>query len=137
MSVKYSQCLVVTRHQMLEIQKRDIGTVCGQFVIEPELPTNPQQLKEFIKRYDAVIGVFPVQLQLQILQSGKAVVVFIMTSLGVTNTEEEAKKMASQYPDRTAILAPSKEGEKYRVVLYQGLKLVKDIKVIDEWLIQH
>jgi len=122
---------------MLEIQKRDIETICEQFVIEPELPTNPQQLKEFIKQYDAVIGVFPIQLQLQILQSGKAVIVFIMESLGVTDAKDKAEKKALQYPDRTAILAPSKEGEKYRMVLYKGMKLIKDIKVVDEWLVQH
>jgi len=137
MSVKYNQCLVVSRHKLLQIQKRDIETICEQFVIEPELPTNPQQLKEFIKQYDAVIGVFPIQLQLQILQSGKAVIVFIMESLGVTDTKDEAEKKALQYPDRTAILAPSKEGEKYRMVLYKGMKLIKDIKVVDEWLVQH
>jgi len=60
-----------------------------------------------------------------------------MTSLGVASTEDEANKIASQYPFRTVIIPPTKYGEKYRISRYDGLKIIKDIKVIDEWLIQH
>jgi len=59
------------------------------------------------------------------------------TDLRGFGTKEEAEKKASQYPGRTAILSPSKAGEQYRVTLYQGLKELKEIKVIDEWLVQH
>jgi len=79
----------------------------------------------------------PINLQIQIIQSKKKLVTFVMISLGVFGTKEEAEKKASQYPGRTAILSPSKAGEQYRVTLYQGLKELKEIKVIDEWLVQH
>ena len=55
----------------------------------------------------------------------------------VYDTKEDAQAKASRYPDRTAILAPSKEGEKFRLVIYQGLKLIKEIKVFDDWIIRH
>jgi len=137
MSVKYSQCLVVSRHEILEAQKKDVEAICSNFTIIPELPVDMSKLKQLIQPYDAIIGTFPLNLQIQIIQNKKVLVIFVMTSLGVANTEEEAEQKASQYPGRTAILTPSKEGEKYRVTRYDGLKLVKDIKVVDEWLIQH
>ena len=120
----------------MEEQEADLR-LCKSITIEAEMPTDPQKIKEFVKPYDAIIGVMPINLQIQILQSKKKLITFAMTSLGTFDYEEEAEKKASQYPGRTAILAPSKAGEKFRVMLYQGLKELKEIKVIDEWLVQH
>jgi len=133
----FNLCLIVSRHQLLKVQEEDIKNICSQYVITPELPTDSQQLRRAVEQYDAVVGVFPMQLQLQILQSGKALITFVMKSLGTADTKQEAEQKASQYQGMTAILAPSKEGEKYRVTLYQGLKLIKEIKVVDEWLVRH
>ena len=132
-----STCLVVTRHKLLPVQEEDVKHICQQIAVHPELPTDLQQLKNFVKPYDAIIGVLPLTLQIQLIQSGKKFITFAMTSLGVSETKEEAERKTTQYPGRTAILYPSKEGEKYRITLYEGLKLVKEIKVVDEWIIQH
>jgi len=137
MDKKYGLCLVISRHEMLEVQKKDVETICDQVMIIPELPVDINMLKQTIQPYDAIIGVFPLNLQIQIIQNKKILITFVMTSLGVFSTKEEAEQKASQYPGRVAILPPSKEGEKYRATRYDGLKLVKDIKVIDDWLIQH
>jgi hypothetical protein len=60
-----------------------------------------------------------------------------MRSLGSFKTEEEAKKIMAQYgEERVTILMPSKPGELYRVVLYQGLKQVK-ITVEETPIITH
>jgi hypothetical protein len=135
--VEYESCLVVTRHTLLSSQDRDIKTICHQIFVTPELPTDPQKLSQIIKPYDAIIGSFPLNLQVQILQNKKALVMFEMKSAGVYDTKEDAQAKASEYPDRATILPPSKEGEKFRVVVYEGLKQIKEIKVIDEWIVQH
>ena len=132
----FNSCLIVSRHQLLPAQQADLSSICNQIDTKPELPTDQQRLKELIQQYDAIIGVFPLPLQIQILQNNKTLIVFVMESLGV-GSKEEVQSKASQYPNRTAILAPSKEGEKYRVTLYKGLKKITEIKVVDEWLVQH
>lgn len=135
--VEYNSCLVVTRHILLPAQDMDVKSICKEIFVTPELPTDPQKLSQIIKPYDAIIGSFPLNLQVQILQNKKALIVFEMKSAGVYDTKEDAQAKAFQYPDRTAILAPSKEGEKFRLMIYQGLKLIKEIKVIDDWIIRH
>jgi hypothetical protein len=122
---------------MLKMQKEDIETLCKRFVVIPELPNDVSQLRQTIQQYDSVIGVLPLNLQIQILQNKKVYMMFVMTSLGVVDNEEEANKMVLQYPGRAVVLPPAKQGEKYRVTRYDGLKIVKEIKVVDEWIIQH
>ena len=134
---KFISCLVVSRHEILISQKRDIENICSKVEIIPELPTNKDQLKEVIGQYDVVIGSFPLSLQIDILQNKKTLIMFAMKSLGTADSEEEANKIASRYPDRSAILTPSKGSEKFRVVLYEGLKMIKEIKVVDEWVVNH
>jgi hypothetical protein len=135
--VEFENCLIVTRHKLLEAQDKDIDEICKNTALTPELPNDPAELSILIKRYDAVIGVIPLYLQVQVLQNGKALVMFVMRSIGVTDKKEDAEYLATKYPGRSAVLPPSKEGEKHRVVIYEGMKLVKDVKIIDEWIIQH
>ena len=134
---KYNLCLIVSRHQLLKTQKEDIENICSQYYIIPDLPTNPEQLKQMIKPYDAVVGVIPLPMQIQIIQNRKALITFVMESLGTTDNKQEAEQKASQYEGRSVILPPSKEGEKYRVTVYEGLKIVREIKIVDEWIVQH
>ena len=134
---KYNLCLIVSRHQLTQVQQKDVESICNQYVIEPELPNDQNHFKRFIQPYDAIIGVLPLNLQIQILQNKKAYITFVMKSLGVFENKQDAEQKASQYPNRAVILAPSKEGEKFRVTLYEGIKLIREIKVVDEWLIQH
>ncbi|AME30025.1 hypothetical protein AZ270_gp02 [Acidianus tailed spindle virus] len=134
---KYGSCLIITRHKLLPAQEEDLRSICDKIEIKPELPTNPQELQKVVEPYNTIVGSFPIQLQVEVLKNKKALIVFAMESLGVFETKEEAEQKASQYQGRTAILTPSKEGEKFRVTLYQGLKRIVEIKVIDEWLIQH
>ena len=134
---KYGSCLVITRHQLLQTQQKDIETICEQITIKPELPNDQNQIRQFIQPYDAIIATLPINLQIQILQNKKALVTFVMESLGVADDKQQAEEKASKYPDRAVILTPSKPGEKFRITLYKGLKLIREIKIIDEWLIQH
>lgn len=134
---KFGSCLVVTRHQLMSSQQRDVESICDRIETIAELPVNSQELQKVIEPFDVVIGSFPIQLEIEILKNKKNLVTFVMMSLGVADNREDANKIASQYEGRTAILTPSKSGEKYRVVLYQGLKLIREIKVIDEWIVQH
>ena len=135
--VRYDKCLVVSRHKLLEIQESDVRSICGQYDIVPELPVDAQKLKEAVSPYTAVIGVFPLMLQIQILQNNKSLVVFIMESLGVADDKQQAEQLMLKYPDRSVMLTPSRNGEKFRVLVYKGLKVIKEIRVVDEWLIQH
>jgi hypothetical protein len=135
--VGYGSCLVVTRHKLLSVQQKDIESICSKIWIIPELPVEQSQLKELIGSYDTIVGTFSLSLQLQVLQNGKKLITFVMKSLGVADSKDEAYSKASQYPERAVVLAPSKEGEKYRVLTYQGLKEIKEIRVIDEWVIKY
>jgi hypothetical protein len=121
----------------LESQVQDIDNICKKAFLTPELPTDPNELEKLVKPYDAIIGAIPLHFQVQILQLKKAVVVYVMRSIGVTDSKEDAEYLATKYPGRSAVLPPSEEGGKYRVVVYEGMKLVKEIKVVDEWIVQH
>ena len=61
----------------------------------------------------------------------------MMKSIGTTDNKEDAEYLATKYPGRSVVLPPSKEGEKFRVMIYEGLKQIKEIKVVDEWIVQH
>jgi hypothetical protein len=134
---KFQRCLVITRHQLLALQQQDISAICSQIEIKPEFPQSPQEQKMLLQGYDAVIGSLPVNLIQSIQGLGKVYITFAMRSLGSFKTEEEAKKIMAQYgEERVTILMPSKPGELYRVVLYQGLKQVK-ITVEETPIITH
>ena len=135
--VEFNSCLVVTRHRTTELQDEDIHKICKEVFLTHELPNDPNELKKYVDSHDAVIGSFPLHLQVQVLQFKKALVIFMMKSIGTTDNKEDAEYLATKYPGRSAILPPSKEGEKYRVVVYEGLKQIKEIKVVDEWVVQH
>jgi len=135
--IEYNSCLLVTRHKLLPLQENDIQNICKDVHLTYELETDQRKLLEHIKPYDAIIGVIPLPLQVQILGNGKALIIFAMRSIGTVDSKEDAEYLASKYPERATILPPSREGEKYRVVLYEGLKKIKEIKVIDEWIVQH
>ena len=135
--VEYNSCLVVSRHKLLPLQEKDVESICKNVFITAELETDQKKLFEHIKPYDVVIGSIPLQLQIPIIQSGKALITFVMKSIGTVENKEDAEAIAMRYPERATILTSSKEGEKYRVVMYEGLKLIKEIKVIDEWIVQH
>jgi len=134
---KYKYCLIITRHKLTSVQEEDLHSICDEIDMKPELPINSEELRKYIEPYDIIVGSFPISLQTEILKNKKRLIVFIMTSLGVTDKKEEAESVASQYPGRAVILTPSKEGEKYRVLRYDGLKEIREIKVIDEWLVKH
>jgi len=135
--VEFDRCLIVTRHRLLEAQDKDIDNICKQTGITPELPNDYNELMRLVRSYDVIIGVIPLHLQVQILQLNKTLITFVMRSIGVTDSKEDAEYLATKYPGRSAVLPPSKEGEKFRVVVYEGMKLVKEIKVDDEWIIQY
>jgi len=134
---KFKSCLIVSRHELLPVQEEDVKSICDNITTVAELPLDHQKLREFIEPYDVVIGVFPVNLQVEILNNKKGLVVFIMRSLGVFENREDAEKKAHEYEGRSAILTPSKPNEKFRVTLYEGIKIVKEIKIVDDWLIKH
>ena len=135
--VGFNSCLVVTRHRTTELQDEDIHKICKEVFLTHELPNDIDELKKYINSHDAVIGSFPLYLQVQILQLNKTPITFVMRLIGVTENKKDAEYLATKYPGRSAILPPSKEGEKYRVVVYEGLKQIKEIKVVDEWVVQH
>jgi len=129
--MKFKTCLIVSRHQLLQLQQTDIQTICEQYTITPEFPQSPQEQKTLLQNYDAVIGVLPVNLIQAVQNAGKTFITFNMKSLGTVKTQEEVDKLVNKYGnDRVAVLAPSKEGEPYRVTLYTGLKAIRII--VDE-----
>jgi hypothetical protein len=126
--MKFGKCLIITRHQLLQLQQQDIQSICEQHTITPEFPQSPQEQKTLLQAYDAVIGVLPVNLIQSVQNAGKTFITFTMKSLGTVKTQTEVDQLVNKYGnDRVAILAPSKPGEPYRVTLYQGLKAIRVI----------
>lgn len=134
--MSFEMCLITTRHVLLEEQEKDIKSLCKQIESLPELPTDPLKLKQVLQKYDVVIGVLPLPLQVQVMQF-KPFITFAMKSIGTFDTKEGAEGVASKYPGRTVILPPAREGEKYRVTIYLGLKAIKEIKIVEEWVVEH
>jgi hypothetical protein len=133
----YQNCLLVTRHKLLSQQEQDLSTICEKITKVDTLPTDFNQLKKTVDFYDAVIGVVPLPFQIQILQIGKSVVLFYMESIGTARSREEAEEMLKKSGLEGVILPPAREGEPFRVSVYKGLLKVKQIKVEDEFIIQH
>jgi len=133
----YENCLLVTRHQLLSQQETDVNTICRKITRVDTLPTDVNQLKKVVDFYDAVVGVIPLPFQVQLLQMKKNVILFYMESLGTTKTKAEAEELLKKSGLDGVILPPAKEGEPYRVTVYKGLILVKNIIVEDEFVIKH
>jgi hypothetical protein len=111
--------------------------ICQRITKVDTLPNNIDELKKMVDFYSAVVGVIPLPYQIQILQLKKDVILFYMESLGVAMTKQEAEEMLKKSGLEGVILPPAKEGEPYRISIYRGLLRVKEIKVVDEFLIKH
>jgi hypothetical protein len=135
----FQRCLVVSRHQLLQLQQADISTICKEVITVPELPTEPAKLKQEITKYNAdiVIGSLPINI-IQMLQNNNIIyITFNMESLGTYRTQEEVSKLISQYgEERVTVLTPNKPGELYRVMVYTGLKQIR-ITVEETIIISH
>jgi len=136
-TIKFKDCLLVTRHQLLGKQEEDINRICEKITKITTLPNDINELKKLVDFYDAVLGVVPLPFQVQILQLGKSVILFYMESLGVAQSKSEAEEMLKKSGLEGVILPPAREGEPYRVSAYRGLLRVKEIKVDDEFIIKH
>ena len=122
---KFERCLVVTRHQLLQLQERDISSICQTYTIVPEFPQNPQEQRQLVEGYNVVIGTLPINLIQSVQNLGRTYITFTMRSLG-TYTAQDVNNVINRYgQDRVAVLPPSRQGEPYRLTLYQGLKAVR------------
>jgi hypothetical protein len=133
----YESCLLVSRHKLLQQQEEDLMKICKKVAKVEMLPTDLNELKKLVDWYDAIIGIIPLPLQVQILQLKKPVLLFEMMALGTVKTKEEAEKLLTKSGLEGVILPPAREGEPYRVSVYRGIILVKEIKVVDEYIIRH
>ena len=114
-----------------------MATICGKISKVDTLPNNIDELKKMVDFYDAVVGVIPLPLQIQILQARKPVFLFNMESIGTAKTEEEARGLLAKSGRDGVILPPAKQGESYRVSVYKGIVMIKEIKVVDVPIIEH
>ncbi len=134
---RYQDCLLVTRHRLLEQQEKDLNQICKRIVRIETLPNDLNELKKLVDFYDAVVGVIPLPFQVQILQMGKNIVLFYMESLGTAQSKTEAEQLLKKSKLEGVILPPAREGEPFRISVYKGLLRVKNIVVEDEFIIQH
>jgi hypothetical protein len=111
--------------------------MCNQCNLLPELPDSINEFRRIIKPHNAIIGVIPLEYQVIALKDGKTVIVIEMDTIGCLYNKKDAIIIASQYPGVSVVLSPSEEGGKHKVMLYKGMKLIKEVKVVDEWVVQH
>ena len=136
----YENCLLVTRHKLLQMQEQDLLKLCKKIVKLETLPTDINELRKVVEPYSAVVGVIPLPLQVQLIQLKKTVLLFEMESAGTVKTRQEAEQLLANLAKdgrEGVILPPSKEGEPYRISIYRGVLRVKNIIVDDERIIQH
>jgi len=133
----FQHCLLVSRHVLLTGQDEDLKKICQKITKVDSLPTDAIELRKLIDYYDAVVGVFPLSLQLQILQMKRAVLTFEMESLGTAGVKKDAEELLLKSGREGVILPPAKDGEPYRVSVYKGIRLIKEIKVVDALIIEH
>jgi hypothetical protein len=131
----YESCLLVSRHKLLPTQESDVNKICKKITKADMLPTSTNELKKFVDPYDAIIGVVPLVIQVQLLQWRKEVLLFYMEAIGTVASRAEAEQLLGGRDG--VILPPAKDGEPYRVSIYKGLLRVKNIIVDDEFIIQH
>ena len=134
---QYESCLLVSRHQLLRQQMEDLMKICKKVTKVEMLPTDLDELKKLVDFYDAVIGIIPLPLQVQILQLKKTILLFRMEAIGTVKTKEEAEKLLAKSGLEGVILPPVRETEPFRVSVYKGIIQVKDIKVVDIPIIEH
>jgi len=134
---KFKDCLLVTRHKLLQQQESDLNQICERIVRIETLPNDLNELKKLIDFYDAVVGIIPLPFQVQILQMKKPVLLFNMEAIGTAKTDEEARDLLVKSGREGVILPPAKQGESYRVSVYKGIVMIKEIKVVDVPIIEH
>jgi hypothetical protein len=122
---------------LLQSQEEDLKKICQKVTKIETLPVDLNQLKKVVDFYDVVIGVVPLPLQVQILQMKKPVLLFDMISLGTAKSKQEAEELLAKSGKEGVILPPSKEGELYRVSIYRGIIMVKEIKIEQDYIIKH
>ena len=122
---------------LLKTQEDDLAIICQKVTKVDMLPTDINELRKVVDFYDAVVGVIPLPLQIQILQARKPVFLFNMESIGTAKTEEEARGLLAKSGRDGVILPPAKQGESYRVSVYKGIVMIKEIKVVDVPIIEH
>jgi len=136
-SNKFEDCLLVSRHYLLSQQEQDLARICGKITRIETLPNDLNELKKIADFYDAIIGIIPLPIQVQLLQLRKNVLLFYMESVGTATSKTEAEQLLAKAGGEGVILPPARDGEPFRVSIYKGIKLVKKIVVEDEFIIQH
>ncbi len=121
----------------MEQQEEDLMKICKRVTRIEMLPTDLSALKKTVDFYDVVVGIVPLPLQVQILQMKKPVLLFEMIAIGTAKTKEEAEELLAKSGKEGVILPPSKEGEPYRVSIYRGIIMVKEIKIEQDYIIKH
>jgi hypothetical protein len=135
--IQYKDCLLVSRHALLTTQEEDLHKICQKITKVDSLPTDPIELRKLIDYYDAVVGVIPLIFQVQLLQMKKAVLLFYMESVGTAKSKAESEELLKKSGMEGVILPPAKEGEPYRVSIYRGIVMIKEIKIEQDFITKH
>jgi saccharopine dehydrogenase-like NADP-dependent oxidoreductase len=133
-------CLLVSRHNLLKIQERDIEEICYKIDYVRSLPTDSKELKELVTNYDAVIGNLPIPIYLNILNAGRQLFTFVVEMLDTFSSEEEKEKILEKYKhykDYIIITEPDDYTHIGRVMIYEGLSRINSITVDKTEVIKH
>ena len=135
--------VIIGRHQLLPKQKEALEqlkvTIAKQV---PQVSVDPKELEEFIRQLKAedvealVVQALPVDLLSKLLPH--FTIFFLkMKAIATVESEEEAKKLVAEAPDRRVII-PSALGEKrsFRVMEFVGITKIKRIVVEEEFVVK-
>jgi len=135
------KAILVTRHELMPVQKATLEQIAEIVEVVPQIPTEPQQFQEFVRQVkakgaEAIVSVgLPLPIIVQLKQAGLRVILSKQEAI-FTGSEEEAKKIQAEKPEVRFVLT-TKSGEKSmaRVLEFKGWVEIEKVEVVEKPLI--
>ena len=137
--------VLIGRHNLLPVQEELLRKINAEIVRRVEqVPTEPQQIREFVKQLKEggveaiVIMGLPINLLAVLHQEAKKVgielLLFEMKAIETTESEERARQLVAEKPHARTMLKEAGTA-KIRVIECVGISRVKEVKVEVEPLV--
>ncbi len=131
------KAVLVGRHKLLPAQEEALRKAGFEIVEQvPQIPSEPGELQKWAQEVKSrgistiVIQALPPHLIAILLQAGLEVISMKMQAVATVTTEEEAKRLVAEAPEKRTFL-PAREGG-FRVVEFVGLTRIKRIVIEEE-----
>jgi len=134
---------IIGRHSLLPSQQKALESLQVKIVKQiPQVPTDQKALEQFIHELKSqgiealIIQALPIDLLAKLLPHF-TIYFMKMQAVATVESEEEAKKIIEQAPDkRVAIPAPNRDKKTFRIMEFIGITKIKKIVVEEEFVVR-